>query len=70
MELILYSNNYNANRIVIHSTCTVLFYILLREDWIFGIISVLILIFINAVLFWQISALDLESINVKFLFYK
>jgi hypothetical protein len=28
------------------------------------------MIFINCLLFWQISALDLESINVKFLFYK
>jgi len=47
----------------------VLFYILVREDRVFGIISVAMLIFINVVLFWQISALDLESINVKFLFY-
>ena len=29
------------------------------------------MIFSNIILlFWQISALDLESINVKFLFYK
>jgi hypothetical protein len=47
-----------------------LFYIVVREDRIFGIISVVVLIFINVLLFWLISALDLESINAKFLFYK
>ncbi len=41
------------------------FYILVREDRVFGIILFL-LYFINRLLFWQISALDLESINVNF----
>ena len=36
------------------------FYILVREDWIFGIILFL-LCFINRLLFWQISALDIQK---------
>lgn len=40
------------------------FYTLVREDQVFGIILCLLNI-INW-LFWQISALDLESVNVNF----
>ena len=46
-----------------------MFYVLVREErecWIFYFI--LYLSITNAVLFWQINALDLESINVKFYF--
>ena len=43
-------------------------YILVREDWVFEIILFLTWFSLTLLLFWQISALDLESINVKFYF--
>ena len=47
----------------------IIIYILVREDRVFEIILGYNMIFTNViVIFWQISALDLESTNVKFYF--